>query len=142
MSNYVEHSNIIVVDAEHTVNFLMSAIPEWRIRGKGSIDNWFGKDVDWYHVGDDNTYITIQNGGEGVVGDWKEHWTGIRHIGIVVSDVDDVIKRLSSAGFEIDHWGGEHPYRKSVYYFDKHNVEFEFIQYLSEDPLKKNDYKL
>ncbi|MGL1891252.1 MAG: hypothetical protein OCD02_06460 [Spirochaetaceae bacterium] len=142
MSSYVEHANITVVDAEHSINFLLAAVPEWKVRGKGVTDDWFGKKVNWYHIGNDDSYITIQSGGEGVVEDWKGHWCGVKHIGIVVPNVLELVERLSLAGFEFDHWGGEHPFRKSVYFLDKHNTQFEFIQYLSDSKSEQNDYDL
>ncbi|EMW2400298.1 VOC family protein, partial [Vibrio vulnificus] len=43
MKSYVEHANMSVVDAQKTINFLTSAIPEWRVRGGGKLDNWFGR---------------------------------------------------------------------------------------------------
>ncbi|EGR0671708.1 VOC family protein, partial [Vibrio vulnificus] len=33
MKSYVEHANMSVVDAQKTIHFLTSAIPEWRVRG-------------------------------------------------------------------------------------------------------------
>ncbi|KXF82058.1 VOC family protein [Enterovibrio coralii] len=141
MKSYFEHANIQLADPMASIHFLTSAIPEWSIRGQGDLD-WFGKPVVWYHVGDDDSYVTLQSGGEGEIGDWKAHWAGVKHLGIVVPSVDDVIERLTTAGYEIDHMGGEHPYRKSVYYLDGNNLEFEFIEYLSDDPVKRNDYLL
>ncbi len=39
MSSYVEHANISVVDAQKMIQFLTAAIPEWKVRGGGKIDN-------------------------------------------------------------------------------------------------------
>ncbi len=36
MKSYVEHANMSVVDAQKTIHFLTSAIPEWRVRGGAS----------------------------------------------------------------------------------------------------------
>ncbi|MGF1680276.1 VOC family protein [Photobacterium minamisatsumaniensis] len=141
MSTYVEHANITVVNAEDTIEFLLSALPEWSVRGKGVNDDWHGKSVSWYHVGDENSYIAIQSGGEGKNGHWAEHWTGVKHIGIVVPDLEALILRLETAGFPIDHHGAEHPHRKNAYFLDKHNVQFEFVEYLSTQPAEKNDYQ-
>jgi hypothetical protein len=35
-----------------------------------------------------------------------------------------------------------HPYRKRVYFYDPEGNDWEFIQYLSQDPAERNDYKL
>jgi len=142
LKSYFEHANITVINPEHTINFLLSAIPEWKVRGSGNMDNWFGKSINWYHVGDDDSYIAIQGGGEDRVKDWKEHWTGVKHLGIVVPSIQNVIDRLLVADFELDHFGANHPYRKSVYYLDEHRIQFEFIEYLSDEVSYKNDYRL
>ncbi|MDG3085812.1 VOC family protein [Vibrio hannami] len=142
MRTYIEHANITVIDAEHTIKLLLAAAPDWSIRGEGRMDDWFGKAVRWYHVGDEQTYITIQNGGDTNAKGWTEHWSGVKHIGIVVESLDDVITRLSNSGYQLDHMGGNHPHRRSVYYVDKHNLQFEFVEYLSEEPALKNDYNL
>lgn len=65
MKSYVEHANMSVVDAQKTIHFLTSAIPEWRVRGGGKLDNWFGRAIEWFHVGDEQSYIAISTGGEG-----------------------------------------------------------------------------
>ncbi|GAL37195.1 glyoxalase family protein [Vibrio maritimus] len=87
MKSYVEHANITVIDAEHTVGLLLAALPDWSIRGEGRTDDWFGKPMRWYHVGTENSYITIQDGGEGEAGIWQQPWVGVKHIGIVVDDL-------------------------------------------------------
>lgn len=48
MSSYVEHANISVVDAQKMIQFLTAAIPEWKVRGGGKIDNWFGRPIEWF----------------------------------------------------------------------------------------------
>ncbi|WP_375748422.1 VOC family protein [Vibrio sp. HN007] len=142
MRTYIEHANISVVDAQHTIKLLLTAAPDWSIRGEGKMDNWFGRQIRWYHIGDENSYINIQDAGEGLAKNWKEHWTGVKHIGIVVEDLQAVIERLTKAGYELDHMGGEHPYRRSAYYIDKHNLQFEFVEYLTDQPEQRNDYSL
>ncbi len=53
-SNFVEHANFSVVNAEETVRLLSSAIPEWKVRGQGEKD-CLGETVRWYHIGDDRS---------------------------------------------------------------------------------------
>ena len=53
-----------------------------------------------------------------------------------------MIERLRQHGYELDHLGGEHPHRKSVYYLDGNNLQFEFVEYLSERTDERNDYSL
>lgn len=139
VSAYVEHANICVENPEDTIRFLQAAIPAWRIRGQGEMD-WFGTKSRWFHVGDHQTYIAIQSGGQGNSGDWKGLWTGVKHIGIVVNDMQGVVRNLEAAGFVVDHYGGEHPFRKNVYFLEKHAIQFEFIEYTSAINAEKNQY--
>ncbi len=55
-------------------------------------------------------------------------------------DVEALIERLSKAGYELDHRGDEHPFRKNVYYLEDHGMLFEFIEYFSEKGSERNDY--
>lgn len=116
---YVEHANISVVNAEDTIRFLTAAIPGWEIRGQGEMD-WDGETIQWYHIGDDHSYIAVQSGGTGKVSDWRNSWTGVKHIGIVVSDLDALVERLAAIGYRVDHFGGDHPHRRNAYFLDPH----------------------
>lgn len=136
---YVEHANICVENPASTIQFLLAAIPDWSVRGKGSMD-WFGVPIEWFHVGDERSYIAIQSGGSDKSQDWQALWTGVKHVGIVVQDMDAVVKNLETAGFEIDHYGGSHPFRKNVYFLERHGIQFEFIEYLSDAYAERNQY--
>lgn len=138
---YVEHANISVLNAQETIDFLTTAIPSWSVRGQGEMD-WFGEKIQWFHVGDDNTYIAVQTGGKGVVQNWKESWTGVKHIGIVVPDLDSLVARLDEAGYPVDHAGARHPFRRNVYIFDNNRIQYEFMEYFSGAPAERNDYDL
>ena len=140
MKSYVEHANISVVNARKTIEFLTTAIPEWTIRGCGKLDDWFGRPIEWFHVGDEHSYIAISDGGDGDAGHWTTHFTGMKHLGIVVPDVDALVARLKEVGYELDHWGAEHPFRKNVYYLEDHGMQFEFVEYLSDKDSERNDY--
>jgi catechol-2,3-dioxygenase len=61
-------------------------------------------------------------------------------LGFVVDDLNDLIDRLISKGFEVDIFGRDHPYRKTVYFCDPAGFQFEFIQYNSLKPAEKNMY--
>lgn len=137
--SYVEHSNICVAQPDKAIQFLLAAIPTWSIRGQGEMD-WFGQPIQWFHVGDHNSYIAVQGGGVGSAKDWKELWIGVKHIGIVVPNMEAVVKNLESAGYRVDHYGGSHPCRKNVYFLEAHGIQFEFIEYTSELSAERNSY--
>lgn len=140
MSNeYLEHINATVKDLDLALHFLLTAMPSWRVRGRGKMD-WFGKPIEWVHVGTDQSYIALQSGGEGNGLNWREHQVGVKHIGLVVPSLADVMSRLAQAGFTVDHLGPTHPHRKSAYFIQADNLQFEFIEYLSELVTERNAY--
>lgn len=50
--------------------------------------------------------------------------------------------RLQSAGYQDSTVANNHPYRKRVYFYDPDGNDWEFVQYLSDDPAKRHDYTL
>ena len=140
-NEYVEHANAMVKNIDHAAFFLMTAMQSWRVRGRGRMD-WFGKPIEWLHVGTESSYIALQSGGEGSGRDWKGYEVGVRHIGLVVPSLDAVIARLSQEGFSVDHMGPAHRHRKSAYFIQADNFQFEFVEYLSELPSERNEYEV
>jgi len=51
----LEHANLSVRDVEAMIRFLMTAFPEFRIRGEGTSLNG----IRWVHVGTHDTYIVL-----------------------------------------------------------------------------------
>ena len=135
----LEHVNLTVTDLPATLRFIHLAMPAWRVRGSGQMD-WFGKTIDWCHVGDDHSYLALQSGGETEPLTWQSHHTGAKHIGLVVADLSEVLQRLDSAGFALDHWGGKNAARRSAYVLAPGALQFEFVQYDSESVALRNDY--
>jgi hypothetical protein len=136
---FVEHINATVQDVDRTVRLVTAALPEWRVRGGGTID-WYGRPVRWVHVGSDEHYIALQGGGEGPGPDWRSHQSAIKHVGIVVPSVQAAVERLSAAGFEVDHWGGETAHRRSVYAMAGDDFQIEFVEYRTHDAALRNTY--
>lgn len=135
----IEHVNLVVKDIELVKIFLITAFPNWAVRGEGR-SNWYGKSRNWIHIGDNDYYITLNDEAIGNNRNLKGYSPGLAHIGIVVDDVDSITKRLQHQGYTIGTIGADHPYRKSIYFVDPEGFEFEFIEYLSQEPEKKNMY--
>ncbi|EGU30749.1 hypothetical protein VIBRN418_16983 [Vibrio sp. N418] len=142
MKSYLEHANISVVDPRQTIEFLLSALPDWQVRGRGRYVNERDEQIEWFHIGDEQFYIAIDSLGEGTAPYWTERFTGLNHLGFAVPNAEQLIERLKQAGYELDHWGAEHPHRKNVYYMDPHKMQFEFVEYLSLQDDERNDYQL
>lgn len=56
MNSHLEHANLCVAHIEPMTEFLLQVFPQFRIRGEG-LD---GRGRAWRHVGDDDTYLALQ----------------------------------------------------------------------------------
>ena len=137
--DYLEHANVTVTRLDPAVQFLLTALPGWRVRGQGEMD-WFGTPIQWLHLGTDTHYIALQTGGNGPPLHWQSLATGAKHLGIVVADLDAVMQRLQAIGHTLDHPGGAHAHRRSAYYCPDDLLQIEFVQYLSDLPDERNAY--
>lgn len=135
----LEHANLVVKDIQPSIDFLLTAFPQWQVRGEGE-SQWAGQARNWAHIGDDDYYLTLNDGAEGDNRDLRGITPGLAHLGFVVDDVDDLKKRLTAKGYAIDIEGRQQPYRKTVYFIDPSGFQFEFMQYLSEAGELKNQY--
>ncbi|MEI8596559.1 VOC family protein [Photobacterium sp. Hal280] len=138
MKPYVEHANLTVRRLENTIEFLQTAIPEFSVRHQGQHPMYR-----WCHIGTEDTYLALQ---EVVARDQIDRTPyrdlGINHIGLGVDDVMQVRERLLSAGYRENELETSHPWRQRIYFYDRDGIEWEFTQYLSDDPLLRNDYSL
>ncbi|MDK9759921.1 VOC family protein [Vibrio sp. D173a] len=136
MQAYVEHANVTVSNIDDAIQFIQTAIPEFKVRHRGETQ------YRWCHIGTDNSYIALQEMVAREKTDRAPYLdVGINHIGLVVNDVDQVKQRLFSDGYQQNDIGEENPYRKRIYFYDRSGVEWEFIQYLTQDSTKKNSYE-
>ena len=140
MTVRLEHANLSVRDIDATIRFLRAAFPEFRIRFDGLDPRGFR----WVHIGTDDTYIVLTQS----TVDPKERWRPyvgipcVNHLAYEVVDVAALRERLRSAGYQDSTVPNKHPYRKRIYFYDPDGNDWEFIQYLSNDPEKRNDYAL
>ena len=140
MAVRLEHANLIVRDVDGMIRFLQTAFPDFRIRRDAA-----GKDgTRWVHVGTDETYIALNE----ATAEHGRRWTpyqgepGVNHLGYEVDDVEALRRRLDAAGYENSTVPNAHAHRKRVYFYDPEGYDWEFVQYLSADPVERNDYDL
>ena len=133
---YLEHANITVPDIEAATHFLLTAFPEFRIRGGGDRDT--GR---WQHVGNDITYLALQQENDHRP-DPRTRYVhdGVHHLGLVVEDVKGLEQRLLEAGYRRNPMSEDHPARLRRYFFDHAGMEWEFIEYLTDDLQARNEY--
>jgi catechol 2,3-dioxygenase-like lactoylglutathione lyase family enzyme len=140
MAVRLEHANLCVRDLEGMIRFLQTAFPEFRVRGEGITR----EGARWVHVGTDETYIALSESRVDATKHWKpyEGEPGINHLAYEVDDVEALRNRMTSAGYRDSTPPNSHPYRKRQYFYDPEGNDWEFVQYLSQDPSERNDYKL
>lgn len=134
MKAYMEHINLTVTDLDGAIKFFQTAFPHFKVRGGGKRPGGL-----WAHVGTDDTYVALTTG-VGVNAAHNYDATGFNHVGFVVDDVKDLAARLLNAGYTRSYPIQEQQYRIRDYFFDNEGNEYEFVQYLSEEPEQRNDY--
>jgi len=137
MECYLEHANLTVRNIDATVRFLQTAFPEFRIRGTSDPS----ESNRWVHVGTDSSYLALTQAHDGASA-LCAGTPGFNHLGYVVDDADGLRARMLEAGYDEGYRADVHPYRKRVYILDDDGMEWEFVEYLSDDPLKRNAYDI
>ncbi|SNY94552.1 VOC family protein [Flagellimonas pacifica] len=133
---YLEHANITVNDLQEAIRFFRTAFPHFKIRGGGNGTR------EWVHLGDDDTYIAINQAKySNLTIDKNYDKIGINHIGFVVPDVQKIANNLLKNGYKRDFPKEVEQFRIRDYFADADGNQYEFVQYLSEVPEKKNSYK-
>jgi catechol 2,3-dioxygenase-like lactoylglutathione lyase family enzyme len=140
MAARLEHANLTVHDLEGVLRFVTVAFPEFRIRHDGVRPSG----VRWVHVGTDETYLALSQAHRSAprAGAPYQGRPGLNHLAYEVDDVETVTTRLRSAGFQASGTADAHPYRRRAYFYDPDGNDWEFVQYLVDDPKARHDYEL
>lgn len=132
---YLEHANITVNNLQEAIKFFQTAFPHFKIRGGGN------EMREWVHLGDDDTYIAINQAKQNDLKVDKNYdKIGINHLGFVVPNVEEIATRLLSNGYKRDFPKQVEKFRIREYFADADGNEYEFVQYLSEVIHEKNSY--
>lgn len=139
MTIRMEHANLHVRNVDDSVRFLRAAFPEFQIRREG-----LNEGRRWMHIGTDDIYIALNEATLESLGTREPYdgQPGINHLGYEVDKVDALRDRLTAAGFMDSTYPNNHPHRKRVYFYDADGNDWEFVEYFSDDPAKRNDYDL
>jgi catechol 2,3-dioxygenase-like lactoylglutathione lyase family enzyme len=135
----LEHANLSVRDIDHTIRFLQTAFPEFRIRA----DRTDSDGSRWVHVGTDDTYIALTQAGRTPDRPWEPYagLPGVNHLGYEVDAAAALRERMLSAGYEESTPPNHHRYRRRVYFLDPDGNDWEFVQYFSAVPAERNEYE-
>jgi catechol 2,3-dioxygenase-like lactoylglutathione lyase family enzyme len=138
MSAHLEHVNLVVRDIDATIRFLQTAFPEFGIRFDAVADDG----TRWVHVGTHETYIALNQATIEPDEPWVpyEGVPGVNHLAYEVDDADALRERLARAGYRDSTVINDHPWRKRVYFLDPDGNDWEFVEYLTDDPEKRHDY--
>lgn len=133
---YLEHANITVNNLQAAVDFFITAFPHFKIRGGGKGDR------EWVHLGDDETYLAI-NEATTFQDPIEKNYNriGINHLGFVVRDVEEIAHRLLAKGYKRDYPKQVEKYRIRDYFADDEGNQYEFVEYLSEVTSERNSYR-
>jgi len=140
MSTRLEHANITVPDIDAAISFLKLIDPAFVVRRDETPEGSYR----WVHIGNDDFYIALQQSHIGSTPQPPHRaYTnyGVNHLAWVVDDLGGVIERLEAAGCKQSVEAVTHPHRKHAYYFDHSGMEWEFIEYLSDNPEERNEYR-
>ena len=138
MTVRLEHANLCVRDIEGMIRFLQTAFPEFRVRGEGISNDG----IRWVHIGTHETYIALGHSKVEPAKGWTPYQPGVNHLAYEVDDVEALRNRMKSAGYRDSTPPNAHPHRKRLYSYDPEGNDWEFVQYFSQDPAERNDYKL
>jgi catechol 2,3-dioxygenase-like lactoylglutathione lyase family enzyme len=140
MSARLEHANLHVKDLDGMLRFVLTAFPDFRVRGQGT--SWTGSR--WVHVGSDESYLALYQASEPAAEAWVPYAgrPGLNHLGFEVDDAEALRERLSEAGYRESTVPNAHPHRRRVYFYDAEGNDWEFVEYLSPDAAQRHDYAI
>ncbi|MEM8658045.1 MAG: VOC family protein [Pseudomonadota bacterium] len=139
MTARLEHANLTSPDIDATITFLRHVDPAFSVLHDSGAD----EAVRWVHIGTPESYFAVQAPYEGDAVEGlptRYHQVGVNHLGLVVEDVAAVAERLRAAGYAESYAPSVHPARLRRYFEDGCGFEWEFVQYLTEDPAERFAY--
>ena len=97
MNAQLEHANLCVSDIDGMIKFLQTALPDFIIRH----DETDNDGARWVHIGNDKTYIALNNSTQKDSSDWAPYSgkPGVNHLGYMVDSIELVRNRLLNAGY-------------------------------------------
>jgi catechol 2,3-dioxygenase-like lactoylglutathione lyase family enzyme len=136
----LEHANLSVHDLDGVIRFLRTAFPDFQVRRDAT-----GADGRrWVHVGTNDTYVALSQAApeSGRAHEPYQGHPGLNHLAFEVADVVSVRDRLQSAGYRQSAAAEQHTHRTRIYFLDPEDNDWEFVQYLADDPALRHDYAL
>ena len=129
----IEHINITVPDVDAAINFIKIVAPDFEVRKDSKPSDSYR----WVHIGNEKSYFALQEAHLAAVPKnrlqpYRNY--GINHVALVVSDVQEIEKRLIDNGYQKGIDTPVEKFRKRIYYLDNAGFEWELVEYLSDKP--------
>ena len=124
---YLEHTNLTVLNPEDLAS-LFCRLFDWKIRWQGdALDH--GRTI---HVGSDDSYLALYTHDK-VTKSSCNHLVdnNLNHLGIVVSDLEEIEAKVKEEGYEPFNFGDYEPGRR--FYFLIDSLEIEIISYADKE---------
>ena len=136
----LEHANICAKDIDEALRFLKAVDPDIKVLRDQTPDNG----TRWVHVSIGQDYLAVEGPHDAAKPAnlhkrYQDH--GINHLGLVVEDIAAAQARLEAAGYAETHIPEIHPARIRRYFLDGTGLEWELVQYLSDDPSERFSYE-
>ncbi len=136
----LEHANITVPDIDAAVRFIQLMAPDHIVRQDAMSDMGYR----WVHIGNDHSYIALQAVHPGKEAS-EPHETyknyGVNHLCFKVDDARGTEKRLLDAGYRQNGPLIEDSHRLRLYFYDDMGLEWEMVEYLSNNPQEMHKYE-
>jgi catechol 2,3-dioxygenase-like lactoylglutathione lyase family enzyme len=134
----LEHANLVVRDIDATMHFIRTALPEFEVRHDAT--DAHGRR--WVHLGTAQSYLALYPASAEPAEAWVPYAgrPGVNHLAFEVDDAAAVRERLLAAGYRDSTIPNHHPWRRRVYFHDTEGNDWEFVQYLGDNPAERNDY--
>lgn len=125
MTAALEHANFTVSDAQRTAQW-MQDIFGWNIRWQGDAIS----DGQSWHVGTDAQYLALYQPVAPKASQESSYDTagGLNHIAVTVTDIDEMERKVTAAGFTPMNHADYEPGRR-FYFHDHDDIEYEVVQY-------------
>ena len=136
----LEHANMTVPDMDAAVRFLQLIAPDFMIRHDAVSDRGYR----WVHIGNNDSYIALQEIHSGFAGKFPpEAYVnyGVNHLCMIIDDAIAVEQRLLSAGYRRKGPTLFDSHRKRLYFYDDSGLEWELVEYTSDDPAERYLYE-
>jgi len=133
MTTRIEHANLTVPDIDAAMDFLKTVAPEFRVMHDAISDSG----TRWVHFGAGGTYLALEQPHDKALPSSlnpRYQNYGINHLGLIVADMTAVKARLEARGYHEGHIPEITPARIRRYFYDAAGMEWELVEYLSDDP--------